>query len=355
MREQIFFQPFWQWSIFQNTLEEYVIAALLFIVFFVGLKILRSVVFTQLRKLVKKTDIRFLHFLVEGLYKLHPWFLSFLAIYAAVSTLQLYSALQQALDWILVIWVGIQAVKILQNAVDQVVENVASKQDDAESETALGHLAMVGKIVLWIIAVLMILSNMGIEITSLIAGLGIGGIAIAFAVQNILSDLFGSFAIFFDKPFVKGDFIVIGENSGTVEKVGIKTTRIRALQGEEVIISNKELTSARIQNFKRLTRRRIAFDFGIIYESKNAALRKIPTITEKIITDVEQTDFSRTHFKSFGDSALIFETVYFVDAPDYKTYMDAQQEINFQLKEALEKNKTPMAYPTQTLYMQKVS
>jgi len=209
------------------------------------------------------------------------------------------------------------------------------------------------KIILWIIGLLLILSNLGINITSLVAGLGIGGIAIALALQNILSDLFSSFAIYFDKPFKVGDFIIIGKDMGTVEQIGIKTTRLRALQGEQIVISNQELTSARIQNFKKLSERRVAFELGVVYGTPDDKMKKIPELIEKIIKETKDTRFDRSHFKSFGDFALIFETVYYITSGEYLDYMNAQQEIGLKIKEKFSTEEIEFAYPTQTLFLNK--
>ncbi|QQR83532.1 mechanosensitive ion channel family protein [Candidatus Peregrinibacteria bacterium] len=210
------------------------------------------------------------------------------------------------------------------------------------------------KFVLWSIAVLMILSNLGINVSALITGLGIGGIAVALAVQTLLSDLFSSFSIYFDKPFEVGDFVVIGEHSGTIKRIGLKTTRIQALGGEELVLSNHELTNTRIQNFKRMQRRRILFSVGVVYGTTTDQLKKIPEIIKDIIDTVALADFDRAHFKHFGDFSLVFEIVYFLNSKEYVDYMNTQQSINLALREAFEKEHIEMAFPTQTVYVQKV-
>ena len=197
---------------------------------------------------------------------------------------------------------------------------------------------------------LLILSNLGIDITSLVAGLGIGGIAFAFAMKNILGDLFSSFAIFFDKPFLPGDFIRVGDQSGTVKKIGIKTTRVQASQGEEIVFSNQELTSTQIHNFKKLKERKIYFSFGVVYETPLKQIKEIPKIVKGIISEISEARFDRAHFNRFDDSALNFDVVYFVETDDYKKYMDIQQKINIEIMEVFEKEKIEMAYPTQVIY-----
>jgi len=207
------------------------------------------------------------------------------------------------------------------------------------------------KVIIWAIGGLLVLSNLGVNVTSLIAGLGIGGVAIALALQNILSDLFASFSIYFDKPFEVGDFIVVGANSGTVEKIGIKTTRIRALQGEEVIISNAELTKSRVQNFKKLKERRVVVRPGVLYETKHELLKEIPTLLQKAVDATEKTRFDRANLAEYGDSAIVFELVYYVLSGDYKEYMNLNEKILLAVKEAFDKKGIEFAYPTQTVYV----
>ena len=209
--------------------------------------------------------------------------------------------------------------------------------------------------VLWAVAVIIILSNFGYNVSALAAGLGIGGLAIAFAMQNILSDVFASFSIYFDKPFRIGDFIIVGDDLGTVKHIGIKTTRIQTLQGQELIISNKELTETRVNNYKKMERRRISFTFGVEYGTKLKQLKKISSIVKEILDKIKIADLDRVHFKQFGDFSLNFEVVYYVNKPDYLTYMDTQQEINFALKERFEKEGIVFAFPTQTIYLNKIT
>ena len=233
---------------------------------------------------------------------------------------------------------------ILKNRLDE---------NESEAKSAMSAINIIVKIVLWSVGILLILSNLGINVTSLLAGLGIGGVAVALAIQNILSDLFSSFAIHFDKPFVIGDFIVVGDKMGTVKKIGIKTTRIQALQGEEIVISNQELTSSQIQNFKKMQERRVVFTFGVTYGTSNEKLKSIPEIIKKIINELSEVRLDRVHFKEFGDSALLFEIAFYVDTGDYNKYMDIRQEINLKINKQFSENMIEMAYPTQTLFIKK--
>ena len=223
---------------------------------------------------------------------------------------------------------------------------------DAASTTTTAALGFVVRAALWIIIVLMILDNFGVNITTLVASLGIGGIAVALALQNILGDLFSSLSIMLDKPFVVGDFITVDDIAGTVEYVGLKTTRIRGLGGEQVVFSNSDLLKSRIRNYKRMQTRRIVFGIGVVYEISKQQLLAIPGILREIVEAQPQARFDRAHFKSYGASSLDFETVYVVQTPEYAVYMDIQQAINVALFERFEKEGIAFAYPTQTVYFQ---
>ena len=276
-----------------------------------------------------------------------------LAFFFAVKFLTLSVLATKAISGILVIWAVYQIIKAVQILLNYILNKKFTKEDNPSTKAAIIYVNMIAKFLLWAIGLLLILSNLGIDVTSLIAGLGIGGVAIAFALQNILSDLFSSFAIYFDKPFQIGDFIVSGSHSGTVEKIGIKTTRIRALQGEEIVISNNELTGARVQNFKKMEKRRVVSSFGILYETPIEKIKNIKQIVKNIFNNLENTELSRVHFKQLGDFSLNFEVVYNITTGDYNTYMDAQEKFNLALMEAFESEGIEFAYPTQKLFVAK--
>lgn len=205
--------------------------------------------------------------------------------------------------------------------------------------------------VLWAIVLLAMLSNLGVNVTAFVASLGVGGIAVALAAQNILGDLFASVAIAVDKPFEVGDFIVLGSIAGTVEVVGVKTTRIRSLGGEQIVMSNTELLKQTVSNYKRLQQRRIVFGFGVTYQTTVEQLKQIPELVRKVIGESERLRFDRAHFKAYGESSLDFEVVYFVLQPDYNLYMDEQQRINLRLMEELTAQGVEFAFPTRVVYM----
>ena len=215
----------------------------------------------------------------------------------------------------------------------------------------LRNVTWVVQLMIWAATVLFIFDNLGINITAFVASLGIGGVAVALAAQSVLGDAFSSFAIFLDKPFQVGDFIIVGDLLGTVEQVGFKTTRIRSLGGEQLIFSNSDLTSSRIKNYKRMRERRVVFSLGVIYQTPLEKVKALPPMIKRVVDEHEHARFDRAHFKSFGDFALIYEVVYYVLRPDYNTYMDLQQSMNFRLMEEFEKAGPEFAYPTQQLFV----
>jgi small-conductance mechanosensitive channel len=228
-----------------------------------------------------------------------------------------------------------------------------TKKDDETRERTFRALMPIIKIAVWIVAVIFLLDNLGFKVTTVVAGLGIGGVAVALAGQAILKDLFSYFAILFDRPFEIGDLIAVGDKKGTVEHVGLKTTRLRSISGEQLVFSNADLTDSRVQNYKRMKRRRAAFNIDVTYETPGKKLKEIPGIIEKIIADVKYADFDRAHFHSYGDFSLVYEIVYYVRGNDYQRYMDVQQQINVGIYEQFAKRKIDFAYPTQKVYLPK--
>lgn len=345
--------PFWQNVYFNNTLCDYVSALVIFTGLFVFFALFQKVVLSKLEKLAENTKSDIDDELIKIVSIIRPPFYSFLAFYLSLGFLEIAPFLKAVINTILIVWFVFQIITALQVLINYVVRKKFAGED-TQARTAISAVSIILKIGLWSVALLLILSNMGVNITSLVAGLGIGGIAVAMALKNILSDLFDSFAIYLDKPFLVGDFIVAGDDiKGVVEKIGLKTTRIRALQGEEIVISNSKLTSAKIQNFKKLKERRVSFSLGVAYETSSEKLKKIPGIIKKIIESQKHVRFDRVHFTKFADFALIFDVVYYMESPDHVAHLDANQVINFEIKDAFEREGISMAYPTQTLYLEK--
>ncbi|MDH4260723.1 MAG: mechanosensitive ion channel family protein [Gammaproteobacteria bacterium] len=223
---------------------------------------------------------------------------------------------------------------------------------DAPATTGLSVLRFIGRTIVWATVLLLALDNVGVNVTALIAGLGVGGIAVALAAQNILGDLFASLSIVIDKPFVIGDSIVVDDAQGTVEHVGLKTTRIRSLSGEQIVIANGDLLKSRIRNYQQMRERRVLFGFGVLYETPPDKVARIPGIVGEIIGALAAARLERAHFKELGESAYNFEVVYWVLDPGYKKYMDVQQAINLQLVHAFAKEGIGFAFPTRTVHVE---
>ena len=333
-------------------------------VVFIGLTaffwVLRMVVLQRLRAWAHKTSARFDDVLIAAVEDVRAWVYSLIALYAALQFFPLPEVLDLIIRGVFYFAIVWQAINAAGHFVEYFTASFLEKDEDGDGEvdpnaaTAAHLVTLLAKIAFWALGGIFVLSNLGIEVTSLIAGLGIGGVAIAFALQGVLGDLFASFSIYFDKPFRIGDFITVGNDSGTVEQIGIKSTRLRDLQGEELVISNAELTAARVHNFKKMDERRIVTKFGITYETPQERVKEVPGIVERIFASIDGARLDRVHFTTFGDSALTFEVVYFVETADYTEYLDAQQRFNFDLMTRFAELGIDFAYPTQTIYTKAV-
>lgn len=206
-------------------------------------------------------------------------------------------------------------------------------------------IVFLSRLALWVVAFLMVLDNFGFNITALVASLGVGGIAVALAVQNILGDLFASLSIMLDKPFEIGDFIIVGDVLGSVEHIGLKTTRLRGLGGEQVIFSNGDLLKSRIHNHKRMETRRVAFVLRVAYGSSEQQLARIPELIREVVAAAPKAAFERAHFFNYGEWSLNFEVVYHFQSPDYIAHMDTQQAILLEIYRSFEREGIRFAHP----------
>lgn len=332
-----------------NTLQDILFCIGLTVLSFVILRLFRTVILRKLARFVKKTKNTLDDTLVELFQNISRFFYWTISLIIGTQKITLPESIKtgiHALFLILLVW---ESIKIAQKVIEFVIQR-STKQKDS---TALAGIRIIIKLILWSIGLLMILSNLGVDVSALVASLGIGGIAVALAAQNILGDLFSSFSIYFDKPFEIGDFIMVGGDSGTVKKIGLKTTRIQTMQGEELVISNKELTTARVQNFKKLKNRRVTFTFGVTYDTQPASLKKIPEIIKTLIDAEELAESDRVVFTDFGDFSLNFQAVYYLNSADYAEYAQTQHRINIAVLDALNKEKIEMAFPTQTIHLEK--
>jgi small-conductance mechanosensitive channel len=330
------------------------LAATVFVLVLSALLLAKAVIARQLRHLASKGRLQFLGYAEQVVDATRLPFMLWVSLLAGVSQLQLSTEQQRWLQYawiiILVSQVALWANRLITVGVQNAIER--NRQTDPAGATHLMLLGLVGRIVLWSIALLVALDNLGFNITTLMASLGIGGIAVALATQNILGDVFSSVSIALDKPFVIGDFIIVDNFMGTVEYVGMKTTRIRSLSGEQIVFSNSELLKTRIRNFKRMMERRVVFEFGIAYETPTETVEAVSGMIREIVEQHPTlTRFDRAHFKAYGDSALMFEVVYYMLDPDFNKYMDVQQAINLEMLRRFRAQGISFAYPTRTLHI----
>ncbi len=346
---------FLNYVIFDNSIRNWLTALGILVGVYLILTLIKRIINNRLIKRVKSSETEIDNFIIPVLDQTR-WF-SFLALglYLGILALNIPAEIR---EWvvlgnqvILTLQLGFWGTGLISYYVNRSVVNKV-KEDHGEDATTLDALGLIGKILLWVILSLIILDNLNIEISSLVASLGIGGIAVALALQNILGDLFASLSITLDKPFVIGDFVEVDDFAGDVEDIGLKSTRIRSLSGEELIFSNTDLLNSRIRNYKGLEKRRISFSIAVTYGTSVENLKKIPGIVEEIISPLEYVQFDRAHFKSLGDYSLNFAVVYYVHNPEYSSYLNAQQTINLELYQRFELEGIEFAYPTQTVIVE---
>ncbi|MEA2092787.1 MAG: mechanosensitive ion channel family protein [Patescibacteria group bacterium] len=353
MLEKIIESELLQKEYFGNIIADYISFLVLFFVLLVTFFLLKQFILRKIENKVKGQKMIF--FLIDSFDKISIYFYFFVSFYISSFSLNVPEFFSDGLYFIFLGWtfyylVAIFGSKFINLSFDIYIQKKKKKKDDS----MIRIIKRISKVVLWLIAILVVISSMGINITAFVAGMGVGGIAIAFALQQILGDLFSSFSIYFDKPFTEGDYVVVDDKGGVVEKIGIKSTRIRALQGEEMIFANKELTSKRVHNFGTMKVRRGDIKIGIVYSTPAKKMEKIPKIIEKVIKkEKDLATFSRAHFSSFGDFSLNYEIVYLVNSSDYSVYMDVKQKILLNIKKEFEKEEIHFAYPTNTIYFSK--
>lgn len=335
---------------FENSVQSMLTAVATFVCIVVILRGLLHIMIVKLRKLAKKTRTKADDVFLKIFNDIHPLSYAAIGIFTGSKALVLPAVVSKSIMALAIIAVVAEVVRVVQSTLLFLVGKFWLK-DGAEAKQLEMLTGIVLRLALWSIGILLVLSNLGVNVTSLVASLGIGGIAVALAAQSILGDLFSAFTIYTDKPFTIGDFIVVGDHTGTVKQVGLKTTRIEALQGEEIVIPNNELTSSHLRNFKRMHKRRVDFQIGVEYGTPREKLRKIPELVKQVVSSVEFAEFDRAHFKEFADSSLNFEVIFFVKSNDYLVYMDTRQEINLGIVEAFEKEGIGMAFPTRTVHI----
>lgn len=342
--------------LWDNSVGRYFFALSLFIGLMVTIIFLKKFLLHHLSKIASKTANDFDDFIIGLVAQVGRITIGAVSLYMASLFLTLPDVLRSLIKYILVVVLTVRVIFFLEALVYYGIRKIYKKRisdTDPAGEAMIKSLTGILRWVIWSVGFVFVLSNLGVNISALVAGIGIGGIAVALAAQAVLADAFSAFSIFLDKPFEIGDFIIVDDYLGTVEHIGIKTTRIRSLSGEQLIFPNSNLTNSRVKNYKRMDTRRILFKIGIVYQTPIEKVRRIPEMVRLIFSKINGVRLDRVHFGSFGDFALVYEIVYYVLSADYNIYMDKQQEINLALMEEFEKEKISFAYPTQTLYVAK--
>ncbi|WP_269236015.1 mechanosensitive ion channel family protein [Flavobacterium flavigenum] len=337
-----------------NTFLTWLIAAAIIIASVIIVKAVRVIVIRRLKNWTLNTKTTWDNFIIDVVDSSVLPIVYISAFYFASQTLKLPENIDRIIHVAYMFAFTYFILKIISAAFKKFVYSFIQRSEESESkQKQAGGLIAIVNIIIWICGIIFLIDNMGYNVTTLIAGLGVGGIAIALAAQAVLGDLFSYFVIFFDRPFEIGDFVQLGPDNGVIEYIGIKTTRIRTLSGEQLICSNTDLTNSRLRNYKRMEKRRVVFSLGVTYQTSHSQLSEIPKIVKTVIISKPQLQFDRGHFSGYGDFSLNFEFVYYVLDADYNIYMDNQQEVYLEIFSAFEKEGIDFAYPTQTLIMDK--
>ena len=340
-------------TFYGNEVRSWLIALAVAAGVLMALWLVEQVFVVRMQRIAKKTQTMIDDIVIGSLRKTKLLFLLVVAVFAGSLSLDLEPDVRSILWSGLMIAAFIQVGVWVSSGLQIWLEHYRKIEEDGANRTTMNALSFVGRLILWVVVFLLVIDNLGVDVTALVAGMGIGGIAVALAVQNILGDLFASLSIVLDKPFVNGDFIVVGDMAGSVEHVGIKTTRIRSISGEQLVFSNSDLLQSRVRNFGRMEQRRVVFSLGVTYQTPAEKLERIPSLIRSAIEAQQGARFDRSHFASYGDSALNFETVYYVESSDYAQHMDILQAANLRIYRTFEEEGIEFAYPTQTLFVAK--
>jgi len=334
-----------------------IVSALIFVAFLIAGWIILNIFGRYFSRWAEKTKTKLDDEILKNIKKPIYFFVILVGTYFALNNFTFIKAYSTELTFIFSIAQILLVTFVITRVVNVIIAWYAERRSKEKmSEHILFVFKKIINFIIYLFAFLFILYVLKIDLSGAVVGLGVGGIAIAFALQNVLSDAFSAFSIYFDKPFEIGDFIIVGKYSGTVKKIGMKSTRVLLLQGEELVLANSELTKASVRNFKKMKKRRISFSFGVTYATPTNKLKKIPDIIRDVIDSnkLEYVDsLDRVHFTEFGDFSLNFDVVFYMSTKDYVKYRDTQQEINFAIKEAFEKEGIEMAFPTQTIFLEK--
>jgi small-conductance mechanosensitive channel len=340
----------------QNFIKDSIIAFGVLILAYFFLKITKNLVFRQIKKITGKTDNILTNKIIEIIDKYFVPITYFGLFYATLKEIQLNPSMVATVKTIVLILTTVYVTKFLVDTSRIIIYYYTEKYHTADSiiERNIRALFPAIRIIFWTLAIISILSNLGFDIKAIITGLGIGGVALALASQSILQDLFSYFAILFDQPFEISDLVSAGDFMGHVEHIGIKTTRIKALTGEQLILANTDLTSSRLRNFKRMERRQVILKLGVVYETDNKKLAEIPEIIEMAMKELKNITFDMAYFSDFGDFSLNFEVIYYVHSNELRLFRLAKNEVNLAIKNIFSQHQLKFAYPTQVHYLSPV-
>ncbi len=341
------------WVIASNPLRAWLVALAWLLLVGAITSVVKPWLIRRLDQFASLTPTRWDDALVVALRGTRVWLLVCVALLPAAGALVLPALLRRwvegAASTALALQVGLWAGRFIDQLITDSRES--AMRNDPEMATGLAAMSFLARLVLWSLLALLLLDNLGFNVSTLLAGLGVGGIAVGLALQNILGDLFSSLSIVLDKPFQIGHFVVVDGFSGTVENIGLKTTRIRSISGEMLVFSNTDLTKARLRNYRHMQERRIVFAFGVCYDTPASVMAEIPARVREAVQKQEHARFDRAHFKDFGDSSLNFEVVYWMTVADYTAYMDTQQAINLELMRSMQEMGVEFAFPTRTVQL----
>ncbi|MFT4154817.1 mechanosensitive ion channel family protein [Parafilimonas sp.] len=336
-----------------NTVRLYAVVLAQVIVVWTLFRLLHRFIIASLKKIASRTQSQVDDALVEAAEKFIIPFLYLIINYGIIQQLTLSAKVDHVLKVAIAVITAYYFIRFINHAVQLSVNLYMQRKDETpERIKQVTGMLSIFKGFIWLAGIVMLIDNLGYNITTLITGLGIGGIAIALAAQNILTDLFSYFVIFFDKPFSIGDAISVNNAAGTVERIGIKTSHVRSLTGEQLVIPNADLVKSTIKNFKRQQRRGITFKMNVRYDTAAEKLDAIPLFVEQIIKAQPDISFDRCHLVSLGDYSLAFETQYFVESADYMLYLDRQQKIFREILKAFSDKGIDFAFPGQTFILQ---
>jgi small-conductance mechanosensitive channel len=339
---------------FDNALYLWLLSALTILLVLLLANLIKRILIRRIKDHPGDKSVAVSNLLIQLTFQTRSYFILMAAFYLGSLLIQLPQPLRDVLRVLTITIFLLQAGFWFNSLIDYWINRRIRQELERNNTnaTTLSGLGLIGRTLLWVVLILLILENVtGIQVTTLVASLGITGVAVALATQNILSDLFASLSITLDRPFVIGDSIVVGEFNGEVEHIGLKSTRIRSITGEQLIFSNSDLLNSRIRNYKRMERRRVVFPLNISYHTPPHIIEKIPAILREIISERPQIGFDRAHFKEFRESALYVEVVYFVESPDYVLYMDTQQSINLAIIRRFGEEGIEFAFPTRMIYV----